>query len=569
VRLACTPSGLAIELIGVAPFSLGFAPAGVADPVRLLVPYTAVRSLVREGRLLRLALDPAVATPYNRFALARFTDEPDEVLGPAQTARARARWAGWLLPWPVGALAAWLAPADLAGGALGRASFGVVAALALRLVLREVAAWITWGGPASDRVRDAFEAALAERLTAGARAPVPPPALGVREPLRAGHRPGLRSARPSSAPDPGPTPFLGPAVPATQVIARGSARTSRALPRTPAAGGPAMGLGRPLAAALAAAVFVVLVLVFLRRVATEAAAPLPPTPPLVAGLGAAVRAVRGPDDRATPRPERCLCMRADSPLWKDGVPQLAVITFAGDDGPPVPPEPHAGRAPGYDFDVAVVNDGARALHDIRLTLTFARRTAAGRRVGAVDRGLFWGGALAPGHAVKWHVAAPGNEVRFDVGVSGTLAEAHVDPAPADAFFGLLSSRVRAVRVHGAMMLAYLRDPRAESAARSLSALSPAEEALLARIRRAAAPVAACDVVRREGRLDACIFNGASLPKSGLALREVGAAAGAPPRTFPVEATVPVHEGIRVAIPVEGDPPEEIEVVEAAEAPRAP
>jgi len=39
-------------------------------------------------------------------------------------------------------------------------------------------------------------------------------------------------------------------------------------------------------------------------------------------------------------------------------------------------------------------------------------------VGAVDRGLFWGGALAPGHAVKWHVAAPGNEVRFDTSVSG-------------------------------------------------------------------------------------------------------------------------------------------------------
>ena len=113
------------------------------------------------------------------------------------------------------------------------------------------------------------------------------------------------------------------------------------------------------------------------------------------------------------------------------------------------------------------------------------------------------------------------------------------------------------------MLAYLRDPRAESAARAIAAQSPDEEALLARVRRAAAPVFACDVARVEGRLAACIFNGASLPKAGLALREVAAS----PRVFPIDASVPVHEGIRVNVPVEGDPPAEIEVVDGAEEPR--
>jgi hypothetical protein len=531
VRLACTPGGLAIELVGIAPFSSGFAPAGVADPVRLDVPYTAVRGLVREGRLLRLALDPAIVTPYNRFALARFTEDPDQALGLAQKARARARWAGTLLPLPLGVLAAALAPADLAGGALGRASFGLVSTLALRFVLGELSAWITWGGPASDRLRDAFEAALAAHLTGAAEAAAPEAASIL--------------------------PLSPPRDPPRAAVAA-----------TPPLPGPAATLARPLAAALLCAVFVVGVLFFLQRVGApreEAAAPPPATPPLLAGLGPAARALR-PDVRAPPRPERCLCTRADSPLWKDGLPQLSVITFAGDDGPPGPPEPRADRAsrPQYSFDVAVVNNGARALHDIRLTLTFARRTEAGRRVGAVDRGLFWGGALAPGHAVKWHVAAPGNEVRFDVSVAGTLADAHVDPAPADAFLGLLSSHVRAVRVHGATMLAYLRDPRADGAARALSSQSPAEEALLARVRRAAAPVFACDVRRAEGRLDACIFNGSSLPKSGLALREVGAAPGASPRTSPIEAAVPVHEGVRVAVPMEGAPPEDVEVVEGAE-----
>ena len=94
VRVACTPDGLAIELVGIAPFSFGFAPATVADPVRLLVPYTAVRGLVREGRLLRLTLDPAVVTPYNRFALARFTQDPEEALRLAPRG-ARSEGEGW------------------------------------------------------------------------------------------------------------------------------------------------------------------------------------------------------------------------------------------------------------------------------------------------------------------------------------------------------------------------------------------------------------------------------------------------------------------------------------------
>src|SRR6185295_13146112 len=103
---------------------------------------------------------------------------------------------------------------------------------------------------------------------------------------------------------------------------------------------------------------------------------------------------------------------------------------------------------------------------------------------------------------------------------GTLEQARVEPAPADAFFKLTSSRVRAVRLHGARMLAYLRDPRAADAARALSATSAADGELLGRIRRAAAPVIACDLRREGDRLEACIFNGSSQPRSGLALRAI-------------------------------------------------
>jgi hypothetical protein len=288
---------------------------------------------------------------------------------------------------------------------------------------------------------------------------------------------------------------------------------------------------------------------------------------LLAGLAAAARAAR-PGYRRPPDPERCLCARADAPLWKDGIPLLGVLAFHGEGeagGAVADLAPVLDRrgAPGFAFDLAVVNDGAQPLRDIRLTLTFARRSPAGKRVGAVDRGLFWEGVLAPGAAVKWKVSAPGTEIRLDASVTGTLAQARVEPAPADAFFRLTRSHFRAVRLHAAMMLAYLRDPRGAAVARALSAQGAGEERLLAWIRLATAPVIACDV-RREGTIaEACIFNGSSQPRSGLSLREV-APAGAAARSVPLPVPVPVHEGRRVQIEVPDDFGAELAVSDPAE-----
>jgi hypothetical protein len=284
---------------------------------------------------------------------------------------------------------------------------------------------------------------------------------------------------------------------------------------------------------------------------------------LLGGLGVVARAAR-PSVEEPPEPERCVCTRADSPLWTDGVPVLGILTFHGDAEAAGELSPTLDRRgfPGFDFDLAVVNDGDRPLHDVRLTLTFARRSASGRRVGAVDRGLFWEGALLPGAAVKWKVKAPGSEMRVDASVTGTLEQAHLDPAPADAFFRLTSSRFRAVRVHGALMLSYLRDPRAETAVRALEAQSSADEPLLARIRRAAAPVFACEVRRAEDRLTACVFNGSSKARTALTLREV-TPAGQEGRSFYVRVAVPVHEGRRASIAVPDDLAGEIAVGDPA------
>jgi hypothetical protein len=536
VRVTLMDEALEIELVRVAGFSLGFAPGAVAEPVAFRVPYTAVRGLVREGRILYLALDPAVVTPHNRFALAGFAEEPAVALARAFRTRTWVRWIGALLPAPLGALAAALVPEDLSAGVLGRASLGVLVSLILFAALRELWAFRTFGGPLSARLGARFEAELAERLAlAPAVAPVDRP-LAERSPILALRLPAHRRARP-----PLPLPRARPA-------------------ESPAPAEPPARLGWPLVLAGVAAAGIVGVMAFLQRYA----APRSP-PPAVAlaasGLGAAVQG-RKADVHEPPEPERCVCTRADSPLWKDGVPTLAVLTFHGDDEAPVDlaPTVDADGFPRFDFDLAVVNDGARPLRDVRLTLTFARRNAAGKRVGAVDRGLFWEGILAPGAAVKWKVSAPGSEVRVDGSVTGTLEKARLLPAPADAFFHLTSSHFRAVRIHGAEMLAYLRDPRAEDAARALSALSAADEPLLARIRRAAAPVLACEVRRAAASVEACVFNASSRPRGGLSLREV-TAPGTEARRVPIPVTVPVHEGRRITLAVPEDLGDELAVVD--------
>ena len=235
--------------------------------------------------------------------------------------------------------------------------------------------------------------------------------------------------------------------------------------------------------------------------------------------------------KAAARP-RCICDRAASPLWKEGIPALQILTFASDDdlGSGVAPKEERPGSPRFELDVAAVNDGARPLRDVRVTLTFARRNKAGRRVGAVDRGLFWGGLLAPGHAVKWHVRAPGSEMRIDASVTGTLDDAGLEPAPAAAFAELTRSRYRAVRAHAALMLAYLHDPRGREAALALDGRTPEDRLLLARIARAASPVIACDAKIEDDRLGICVFNGASQPRSQLELRALpGGVAALPDR----------------------------------------
>ena len=190
VRLTCGEERLEIELVRVGGYAAGFAPGAVAEPVQLEVPYTAIRGLVRQGRALCIALDPAACAPHNRFSLARFTDDAAEALAGTYRARWRARVASWALPLPLGAIAAAAAGPELASGPLGVASLAALVALAAWAALRWLVRALTWGGPTSDRYRDALEVELARRMgfvparivaplrDAPARLPEVPPAEG-------------------------------------------------------------------------------------------------------------------------------------------------------------------------------------------------------------------------------------------------------------------------------------------------------------------------------------------------------------------------------------------------------
>ncbi len=207
-----------------------------------------------------------------------------------------------------------------------------------------------------------------------------------------------------------------------------------------------------------------------------------------------------------------------------------------------------------------MNNSGAPVSDFRVLLTFARRDRRDERAGITERGLFWEGALGPGRAVKWHVEAPGTEVKIEPGVTGLL-DGETGVASPDAFFELTRARYRVVRIHAAMMLAWLRDPRARDALLSLLPAASGEEEKLGRIRRATADVVPCSVAVEEGRLRACLFNGGVAPLRGVTLREVAAGEGGAPRAWPIAATLPVHEGVEVTLPLEGSAaPEELEVV---------
>jgi hypothetical protein len=177
--------------------------------------------------------------------------------------------------------------------------------------------------------------------------------------------------------------------------------------------------------------------------------------------------------------------------------------------------------------------------------------------------VYFQGPLGPGKAIKWSVEARGSEFEVESPRPGDIGPAGDGAAPTNLLAELLEANHRPVRLHGAMMLAYLGDPRAKDAIAKLKeALRDEEAPYLDRLAAAVADVRVCGLeVSGTGsprKVKACAFNAKDEAREQLVLhvRSLEAAprfdnpVGTPPAataeaTFPVPGELAPHSGVQV------------------------
>jgi hypothetical protein len=242
--------------------------------------------------------------------------------------------------------------------------------------------------------------------------------------------------------------------------------------------------------------------------------------------------------------EPCRCARADSLLWSDPIPRLGILVLKervrlGRGSP----HKESVRKRYTDVDVAVVNNGSTELEEISLLVLFYERDPGpnGRRTQVSSRPLFYEGPLLPGQALKWSTDAEGTEIEIQGPALGSLGPEGESAAPTDRLAELLNAQNRPVRLHGAMMLAFLGDPRARDGALALrEALREDEAPYLGRLLQAISDLRVCRLEVRDTRdtrsVKGCLYNasGESKTNMGVKLRGLDAPVrssdpvGAPP-----------------------------------------
>ncbi len=506
VELACTLGGLEVTYLGVGSFADGYAPGALTTGTRIVVPWPAVLDTRIEGDQLFLALDPAT-TPHHRMSLASFSTggrvDPNElrrrrlILRLATGSAALTALVTLVLSVPR------IAPR--AGAALALL-LGALAAGALLAVGLVTDRWLVAESGANDAAREAFAAEIGlHRGTVS------------RSPARAGApRPVLAAAasvlpRSTTAVVITLTATVLGAVLTGQWVLRGG-HDDRARPApTVAANEP-----EPLVAR------------------AESPAPLPR--PLVeepqAGGSTAQPAVSATPDTRDPAPTvragaPCSCARADSLLWPEPPPKLDLLVI----GRRVS---QRGTRRQLEIDLAAVNNGDTELRELNVGLQFVERDPppSEKEYPTDYRAVYFQGPLGPGQAIKWTVDARGTDVKLTSPVEGTLSPTGEGAAPQNLVASLLDANHRPVRLHGAMLLAFLGDARAREAALKLrDALREDEAPYLDRLLRALADTRACDV-RLEGTdrartIAACVHNASNEARDQLGMRVRGLAS--PPR----------------------------------------
>jgi hypothetical protein len=506
VELECTPHGLVLVHLGVGSFSEDYAPAALTTGTRVLVPWAAVEHADVEGERLFLVFDPALS-PHHRLLLANFSSgrsaEPRTIKRQRTIVRVAAFAAAAILGLTGAELLRRLfgsGPALASGIALGGAIFVLLLGLLADRLL-------AYGGQPPDGVREAFEREMDTYLPALERSEQPPApkrfkgftlaelqgllprttfaivvtltASGLAAVLVAHRTLSGQPERHSSAREP-------------RRDARAHVEPADDVESEPTVAPPA----RPKKPKV-----------------------LPPAPPAPSGPGVTLG-------------DPCRCARADSLLWADPPPRLSVLLLKQRVRPGRGAIEHESVRKRYtDVDVAVVNNGSTELRELTLqVLFFARDSGSSRREQVDSRPLFYEGPLLPGQAIKWGTNAEGTEIEIQGPALGSLGDEGQSTAPSDRFAELLEAHHRPVRLHAAMMLAYLGDARAREGILKLrEALREDEAPYLDRLLQATADVRVCRLSVSQSTSGAsitgCLFNVTAEAKKelGIKLRGLDAA----------------------------------------------
>lgn len=534
VELECAEQGLLLGYRGVFALNEGYVPGAVATGLDLTVPWHQVWDTSIEGGELFLEVDSSL-TPLNRLCITEFNSGFVE-LPPEESRRRRL-----VVRVASAGLALSAASAAFAGargaGAAPSLSLAISVAVLTALAVLAVGFWadrfVATPVPrlTGDVARELFFAELARYRPALTRSPAAPPA--PRPPLvfyfeRLLPRTTAAIVITLSA------ALLGTLL-TTRVIVLDEGTSRRAALPPPAVEHPA----EP----------------------AEPAAPRAPTPTKLASL----------QPKPDPPPpsgdsvrlgEGCRCVRSDSALWQEPIPRLSLLTLSqrtrrgrGDD--------ERKNKKYLELELGVVNNGKADVPEVSLLVEFFERDPppSNKRYSVSTRPLFYEGPLRPAQAIKWSVEGQGVEFEVHNPVPGDVGPFGDDAAPSNLFAELLRANHRPVRLHAAMMLTFLGDPRARDAVLELrEALREDEAPYLNRLIASQAPIKVCrlevEAARRTG--SACLFNAGNEPRKDLGLRvrglgrEVSHAepVGQPPEvrveaSYHVPGELPANEG-RVA-----------------------
>jgi hypothetical protein len=291
---------------------------------------------------------------------------------------------------------------------------------------------------------------------------------------------------------------------------------------------------------------------------------VPPSAAVATAEASAAAAAAAPVSAGTlTAGEACRCDRAASALWALDFPRLSTLLISQ--------QSSAHKEHQHlELELAVVNNSSKALDEVNLSVQFFEDEG---KSPTRLRPLHYPGALEPGAAVKWHVEARGTSFVVNNPVREVLAQDPKELASADNFAELLKANHRPVRLHGAMMLAYLGDQRAKAGALRLrDALSEPEMPYLDRVLATQGNLVTCDwAVSSTGRLrdvSACVFNVSSKPveRPGVKVRALDRLfdyrnpVAAPPlviaeKVAPLTGSIAAGQGVRAIVGIDTDNPD--------------